>query len=54
MAANNKKSGLALIAQDRFGNRFGSGKEEIRTLGTIACTLAFQASPIDHSGTFPR
>ncbi len=33
-------------------NRAG-GEEEIRTLGTVTGTLAFQASPFDHSGTSP-
>ncbi len=33
-------------------NRTG-GEEEIRTLGTVTGTLAFQASPFDHSGTSP-
>jgi hypothetical protein len=32
---------------------FFCGEEEIRTLGTVTGTLAFQASPFDHSGTSP-
>ena len=35
-----------------LGRRPG-GEEGIRTPGTIARTLAFQASPFDHSGTSP-
>ena len=29
------------------------GQGGIRTLGTVSGTLAFQASPFDHSGTCP-
>ena len=32
---------------------FLCGKGEIRTLGTVSRTLAFQASAFDHSATFP-
>jgi hypothetical protein len=31
-----------------------SGEKGIRTLGTLAGTLAFQASPFDHSGISPK
>lgn len=30
-----------------------SGKRGIRTPGTVARTLDFESSPIDHSGSFP-
>ena len=33
---------------------FDSGKGGIRTLGTVSCTLAFQASTFNHSATFPK
>ncbi len=31
-----------------------SGQRGIRTLGTVSGTLAFQASPFDHSGICPK
>lgn len=37
-----------------FFSKIISGETGIRTLGTLASTMVFETTPIDHSGISPR